>query len=122
MLVVGRLCYFGSPSIARSSFFFSSNMYQDTFEEDDLIAEVELVAQARYSQNNDVDDKFDTEGMCACVYLSYIKLIFCQLFPIKQPILKFLTVSKTSFFNSIAMLWITMFTNFTMCMTVHSTN
>ncbi|ORE10107.1 hypothetical protein BCV72DRAFT_39453 [Rhizopus microsporus var. microsporus] len=36
-------------------------MYQDTFEEDDLIAEVELVAQARYSQNNDVDDKFDTE-------------------------------------------------------------
>lgn len=37
-------------------------MYQDTFEEDDLIAEVELVAQARYSQNNDVDDGFDTEG------------------------------------------------------------
>lgn len=37
-------------------------MYQDTFEDDDLIAEVELVAQARYSQNNDVDDGFDTEG------------------------------------------------------------
>ncbi|KAG2229543.1 RNA polymerase I-associated factor PAF67-domain-containing protein [Thamnidium elegans] len=36
-------------------------MYQDTFEEDDLIAEVELVAQARYSQNNEVDDGFDTE-------------------------------------------------------------
>lgn len=37
-------------------------MYQDTFEEDDLIAEVELVAQARYSQSNEVDDAFDTEG------------------------------------------------------------
>lgn len=37
-------------------------MYQDTFEDDDLIAEVELVAQARYSQNNDIDDGFDTEG------------------------------------------------------------
>ena len=37
-------------------------MYQDTFEEDDLIAEVELVAQARYSSNVEVDDKFDTEG------------------------------------------------------------
>lgn len=37
-------------------------MYQDTFEDDDLIAEVELVAQARYSRNNDVDDGFDTEG------------------------------------------------------------
>ncbi|EIE77654.1 hypothetical protein G6F46_004206 [Rhizopus delemar] len=36
-------------------------MYQDTFEEDDLIAEVELVAQARYSSNAEVDDKFDTE-------------------------------------------------------------
>jgi hypothetical protein len=37
-------------------------MYQDTFEEDDLIAEVELVAQARYSQHNELDDGFDTEG------------------------------------------------------------
>lgn len=37
-------------------------MYQDTFEDDDLIAEVELVAQARYSQNNDIDDGFDSEG------------------------------------------------------------
>lgn len=46
-------------------------MYQDTFEEDDLIAEVELVAQARYSQNNDVDDKFDTEGMCVCVIICH---------------------------------------------------
>ncbi|KAG0785682.1 hypothetical protein G6F22_007879 [Rhizopus arrhizus] len=36
-------------------------MYQDTFEEDDLIAEVELVTQARYSENNEVDDKYDTE-------------------------------------------------------------
>lgn len=44
-------------------------MYQDTFEEDDLIAEVELVAQARYSQNNDVDDKFDTEGVCVCLFV-----------------------------------------------------
>lgn len=34
----------------------------DTFEEDDLVAEVELVAQARYSQNNDADDAFDAEG------------------------------------------------------------
>lgn len=37
-------------------------MYQDNFEDDDLMAEVELVAQARYSQNANVDDTFDTEG------------------------------------------------------------
>ncbi|KAI8981055.1 RNA polymerase I-associated factor PAF67-domain-containing protein [Pilobolus umbonatus] len=36
-------------------------MYQDTFEDDDLIAEVELVAQARYSRNDDIDDNFDVE-------------------------------------------------------------
>lgn len=46
-------------------------MYQDTFEEDDLIAEVELVAQARYSQNNDVDDGFDTEGKSSDMPLSW---------------------------------------------------
>lgn len=45
-----------------SIYYPLKKMYQDTFEEDDLIAEVELVAQARYSQNNDVDDGFDTEG------------------------------------------------------------
>lgn len=37
-------------------------MYQDNFEEDDLVAEVELVAQVRYSQSADLDDGFDTEG------------------------------------------------------------
>lgn len=37
-------------------------MYQDNFEDDDLMAEVELVAQARYAQNSNVDDSFDTEG------------------------------------------------------------
>lgn len=37
-------------------------MYQDTFEEDDLVAEVELVAQARYSTADDLDDGFDAEG------------------------------------------------------------
>ncbi|CDS09409.1 hypothetical protein LRAMOSA10769 [Lichtheimia ramosa] len=36
-------------------------MYQDTFEEDDLVAEVELVAQARYSEHPDFDDDFDAE-------------------------------------------------------------
>lgn len=37
-------------------------MYQDTFEEDDLVAEVELVAQARYSEHADFDDDFEAEG------------------------------------------------------------
>lgn len=37
-------------------------MYQDTFEEDDLIAEVELVTQTRYSSRNELDDKYDNEG------------------------------------------------------------
>ncbi|KAL0077982.1 RNA polymerase I-associated factor PAF67-domain-containing protein [Phycomyces blakesleeanus] len=37
-------------------------MYQDTFEEDDLVAEVELVAQARYSQQSDVEDNFDEDS------------------------------------------------------------
>ncbi|KAI9311986.1 RNA polymerase I-associated factor PAF67-domain-containing protein [Dichotomocladium elegans] len=36
-------------------------MYQDTFEEDDLMAEVELVAQARYASNADYDDDFDVD-------------------------------------------------------------
>ncbi|KAF7730167.1 hypothetical protein EC973_002775 [Apophysomyces ossiformis] len=36
-------------------------MYQDTFEEDDLIAEIELVAHARYSQNIEIDDGFEAE-------------------------------------------------------------
>lgn len=49
-------------------------MYQDTFEEDDLIAEVELVAQARYSSNVEVDDKFDTEGKLT-FFFSYHLLI-----------------------------------------------
>ncbi|KAL1931987.1 hypothetical protein VTP01DRAFT_9043 [Rhizomucor pusillus] len=40
-------------------------MYQDTFEEDDLVAEVELVAQARYSTADDLDDGFDAEGVLA---------------------------------------------------------
>ena len=48
-------------------------MYQDTFEEDDLIAEVELVAQARYSQSNEVDDAFDTEGSFFFIHLVYRK-------------------------------------------------
>ncbi|KAI7867649.1 RNA polymerase I-associated factor PAF67-domain-containing protein [Spinellus fusiger] len=34
-------------------------MYQDTFEEDDLVAEVELVAQARYTHHSDIEDSFD---------------------------------------------------------------
>lgn len=46
-------------------------MYQDTFEEDDLIAEVELVAQARYSSNAEVDDKFDTEGILTFFHVIY---------------------------------------------------
>lgn len=46
-------------------------MYQDTFEEDDLIAEVELVAQARYSSNAEVDDKFDTEGILTFFFMSF---------------------------------------------------
>lgn len=47
-------------------------MYQDTFEEDDLIAEVELVTQARYSENNEVDDKYDTEGMHFSLFLDIV--------------------------------------------------
>lgn len=47
-------------------------MYQDTFEEDDLIAEVELVTQARYSGNNEVDDKYDTEGMHFSLFLDIV--------------------------------------------------
>jgi translation initiation factor 3 subunit L len=37
-------------------------MYQDTFEDDDLIAEVELVTQESFTQNMDMDDSFDAEG------------------------------------------------------------
>jgi hypothetical protein len=37
-------------------------MYQDTFEDDDLIAEVELVTQESFTQNMDLDDSFDAEG------------------------------------------------------------
>lgn len=37
-------------------------MYNDAFEEDDLVAEVELVAQARYSRNADLEDGFNDEG------------------------------------------------------------
>jgi translation initiation factor 3 subunit L len=37
-------------------------MYQDTFEDDDLIAEVELVTQDSFTQSNDMDDGFDAEG------------------------------------------------------------
>lgn len=44
------------------SLFARDRMYQDTFEEDDLVAEVELVAQARYSTADDLDDGFDAEG------------------------------------------------------------
>ncbi|KAI9269184.1 RNA polymerase I-associated factor PAF67-domain-containing protein [Phascolomyces articulosus] len=36
-------------------------MYNDAFEEDDLVAEVELVAQARYSRNADLEDGFNDE-------------------------------------------------------------
>ncbi|CAO3671331.1 unnamed protein product [Rhizopus stolonifer] len=36
-------------------------MYQDAFEEDDLIAEVELVTQTRYSKSIETNDKFDVE-------------------------------------------------------------
>lgn len=44
-------------------------MYQDTFEEDDLVAEVELVAQARYSEHPDFDDDFDAEGTFVYLYM-----------------------------------------------------
>ena len=37
-------------------------MYNDAYEDDDLVAEVELVTQARYSGNADLDDGFDGEG------------------------------------------------------------
>ncbi|CAO3653912.1 unnamed protein product [Cunninghamella echinulata] len=36
-------------------------MYQDTYEDDDLIAEVELVTQESFTQNNNLDDGFDAE-------------------------------------------------------------
>ncbi|KAI8377870.1 RNA polymerase I-associated factor PAF67-domain-containing protein [Radiomyces spectabilis] len=36
-------------------------MYQDTFEEDDLLAEVEFVTQVHYSQTTDLDDGFEAE-------------------------------------------------------------
>ncbi|KAF7729262.1 hypothetical protein EC973_004792 [Apophysomyces ossiformis] len=38
-------------------------MYQDTFEDDDLVAEVELVAQACYSPKSDIDDGFVREAV-----------------------------------------------------------
>lgn len=45
-------------------------MYQDNFEDDNLMAEVELVTQARYSDRSDVDDRFDTEGIsCVCNFI-----------------------------------------------------
>lgn len=59
--MVGEYDYFSVPWCI--SFSLKDKMYQDTFEEDDLIAEVELVTQARYSENNEVDDKYDTEGV-----------------------------------------------------------
>ncbi|KAL0074830.1 RNA polymerase I-associated factor PAF67-domain-containing protein [Phycomyces blakesleeanus] len=37
-------------------------MYQDNFEEDDLIAEVEFVEQEVYAKRSPTDDGFDTEG------------------------------------------------------------
>lgn len=47
-------------------------MYQDTFEDDDLIAEVELVTQETFTQNNDMDDGFDAEGNLVSACLSLV--------------------------------------------------